>query len=87
MHPTDYTFRLNDKNQAFITSIASKIMSPYQYWLDNGVKIFSLHFNCLRPLIYDLKTDECDSSFLSVAQKVSQHQKYTNFLQHSKPQN
>ena len=42
MHPTDYTFRLYDKNQDFFTSIASEIMSPYQYWLDNGVKIFSL---------------------------------------------
>ena len=41
MHPTDYTFRLDDKNEDFFTSIASKIMSPYQYWLDNGVKIFS----------------------------------------------
>ena len=39
MHPTDYIFRLYDKNQDFFTSIASKIMSPYQYWLDNGVKI------------------------------------------------
>ena len=41
MHPTDYSFRLYDKNQDFFTSIASKIMGPYQYWLDNGVKIFS----------------------------------------------
>ena len=40
MHPTHYTFRLYDKNQDFFTSIASKIMSPYQYLLDNGVKIF-----------------------------------------------
>ena len=45
MHPTDYSFRLYDKNQDFFTSIASKIMGPYQYWLDNGVKIFSLLFN------------------------------------------
>ena len=41
MHPTDYSFRLYDKNQDFFTSIASKKMGPYQYWLDNGVK-FSL---------------------------------------------
>ena len=38
MHPTDYSFRLYDKNQDFFTSIATKIMGPYQYWLDNGVK-------------------------------------------------
>ena len=55
MHPTDYTFRLYDKNQDFFTSIALQIMAPYQYWLDNGVKIFSLQFNLLRPSIYDLK--------------------------------
>ena len=29
MHPTDYTFKLCDKNQDFFTSIASKIMAPY----------------------------------------------------------
>ena len=87
MHPTNYTFRLYDKYQDFFASIASKIMSPYQYWLDNGVKIFSLQFNFLRPSIYDLKTDESDPSFLSVAQKDSHHHTYTKFLQHSKTKN
>ena len=28
MHPTDYSFRVYDKNQYFFTSIASKIMGP-----------------------------------------------------------
>ena len=37
MHPTDYTFKLYDKNQDFFTSIASKILVPYQYWLENGI--------------------------------------------------
>ena len=87
MHPTDYTFRQYYKNQDFFTSIAFKNMSPYQYWLDNRKKIFSRQFNFLRPSIYDLKTDECDPSFISVAQKVCHHQTYTKFLQHSKPQN
>ena len=54
MHPTDYTFHLYDNNQDFFTSIASKIMSSYQYWLGNGVKLFFLHFNFLRRSIYDL---------------------------------
>ena len=85
MHPTDYSFRLYDKNQDFFTSIASKIMGPYQYWLDNGV--FSLQFNFLRSSIYDLKTDESDPSFLSVSQKAAHHQTYTKFLQHTKPKN
>ena len=87
MHPTDYSFRLDDKNQDFFTSIASKIMGPYQYWLDNGVKIFSQHFNFLRPSIYDLKTDESDPSFLSVLQNATHHQIYTKFLQHTKSKN
>ena len=73
MFPTDYIFRLYDKNQEFCTSIDSKIMSPYQYWLDNGVKIVSLQFNFLRPSIYDVKTDECGASFLTAAQKVSHY--------------
>ena len=85
MHPTDYSFRLYVKNQDFFTSIASKIMGPYEYWLDNGVKIFSLQFNFLRPSIYDLKTDESDPSFLSVSQKATNHQTYTKILQHKKP--
>ena len=87
MHPTDYSFRLYDKNQDFFTSIASKIMGPYQYWLDNGMEIFSLQFNFLRPSIYDLKTDKSDPSFLSISQKATHHQTYTEFLQHTKPQN
>ena len=87
MHPTDYSFRLYDKSQDFFTSIASKIMGPYQYWLNNGVKIFSLQFNFLRPFIYVLKTDESDPSFLSISQKATHHQTYTNFLQYTKPQN
>ena len=57
MHRTDYTFKLFDKNQDFSTSAASEKLSPYQYWLNNGVKIFSLQFNFLRPSILDLKTD------------------------------
>ena len=88
MHPTDYSFRLYDKNQDFFTSIASKKMGQYQYWLNNGVKIFSLQFNFLRPFIYDLKTDESDPSFLSLSQKATHHQQtYTKFLQYTKPQN
>ena len=87
MHPTDYTFKLYDKNQDFFTSIASKIMAPYQYWRDNGIKIFSLHFNFLRPSIYDLKTDENDPSFPSTTQKATHHLTYTRFLQHSISQN
>ena len=80
MHPTDYTFKLYDKNQDFFTSLASKILAPYQYWFDNGVKIFSLQFNFLCPSIHDLKTDENDPSFLSNARKANHYFTYTRFL-------
>ena len=59
----------------------------FQYWLDNGVKIFSLQFNFLRESIYDFKTDETDLSFLSVAQTITHHQTYAKFFHHTKPQN
>ena len=87
LHLTDYTFKLYKKNQDFFTSIASKIMAPYQHWLDNGVKIFSLQFSFLRPSIYDLKTDENEPSFLSNAQNTTHHLTYNRFLQQTKPQN
>ena len=62
-------------------------MTPYQYWLDNNVKIFSLQFNFLRPSIYDLKTDEDDPSFLSSSPKATHHHTYVTFLKHRKPTN
>ena len=63
MHPGDYAFKLYDKDQNFFTSIASKKMTPYHYWLDINVKYFSILFIFLRASIYDLKTDENDPSF------------------------
>ena len=86
MHPTDYTFKLYDKNQDFFTSIASKKMAPYQYWLDNNIKIFSLQFNFLRPSVYDLKIDENDPSFLSTAHMNSSFDIYP-LPPSNKPQN
>ena len=62
-------------------------MGPYQYWLNNGVKMLPLQINFLRPSIYDLKTDKSDPFFLSVSQKATNHQTYTKFLQHTKPKN
>ena len=85
MHPTDYTFKLYDKNQHFFTSVASKIMTPYHFWLHNNVKIFSLQFNFARPSIYDLKTDEDDPFFLSSSQKATHQNRYITFLKHQKP--
>ena len=87
MHPTDCTFKVYDKNQDFFTSIASNIMTPYHYWLDNDFKIFSHQFNFLRSPIYDLKTDEDDLSFLPSSQKATHHNTYITFLKHQKPKN
>ena len=87
LHPTDYKFRLYDKHFDFSTSIASKILAPFRFWLDYGIKIFCLQVKFLRPSIYDLKTEELDPSFLSTSQNVTDHQTHTKFLQHTKPKN
>ena len=62
---------------------ASKIMTPYLYWLDNNVKI--LQFSFLRPSLFDLKTDENHSSFLSTCQEAYHHSTQTTFLKDKKP--
>ena len=87
MHHTDYTFKQH-KNvlKKFFTSIASKIMSPYQYWLENAVKLFSLQVIFLRLCVYYLRTDESFPSFLSISQKVTHHQSNTKKLQYKKTQ-
>ena len=41
MHPTDYSFRLYDKNPDFFTSIASKIMGPTNIGLPMASNFFS----------------------------------------------
>ena len=87
MYPTDYTFKLYDENQDCFTSIASKIITPYHFWLDNNVKIFSLQFHFLRSSIYDQKTEEDDPSFPSSSQKATHHNEYITSLKHQKPTN
>ena len=62
------------------------ILTLYQYWLENDVNFFSLHFNVSRQPIYDLKTDENDP-FLTISQKTTHHFTYTTFLKHKRPQN
>ena len=81
MYPTDYTFKIYDKNQDFFTYVASKNDS-ISLWLLNIVKTFSLQFTFLKASIYDLKTDEDDPSFLSSSQKATHHSTYITFLKH-----
>ena len=69
MFATDCTFCLYAKNEDFFTSFASNIMSPYQYWLDKGVKVFYLQSKFLHLSIYDLKTDNVILLFSQLLKK------------------
>ena len=51
MYPTDYTFKLHEKNQDFFTSIASKIMTLDHFWLD---LLFSLLLKKQHTIIHIL---------------------------------
>ena len=64
MIPTKYKFIIREFKNDYHTSIASKLITPYDWWLNNKVKIFSLQYNFLRPSPYDLRTEENDANFL-----------------------
>ena len=42
MIPTKYKFIIREYKNDYHTSIASKLITPYDWWLNNKVKIFSL---------------------------------------------
>ena len=69
------------------TSIASKLITPYDWWLNNEVKIFSLQYTFPRPSPYDLRTEENDANFLPYQIKKDHHVKYLKFLQYKEPEN
>ena len=66
MIPTKYKFIIREFKNEYHTSIASKLITPYDWWLSSKVKIFSLQYNFLRPSPYDLRTgtEENDANFL-----------------------
>ena len=64
MIPTKYKFIIREFKNDYHDSIASKLITPYDWRLNNKVKIFSLQYNFLRPSPYDLRTDENDAKFL-----------------------
>ena len=66
MIPTKYKFINREFKNDYHTSIASKLITPYDWWLNNKVKIFSLQYNFLRPSPYDLRTEENDANFLYI---------------------
>ena len=59
MIPTKYKFIIREFKNDYHTSIASKLITPYDWWLNNKVKIFSLQYIFLRPCPYDLRTATC----------------------------
>ena len=87
MIPYKYKFFIKEFKNAYHTSIASKLITPYDWWLNNIVKIFSLQYNFLRPSPYDLRTEENDANFLPYQIKKDHHITYQKFLQYKEPAN
>ena len=85
MIPTKYKFIIREFKNDYHTSIASKLITPYDWWLNNKVKIFSLQYNFLRPSPYDLRTEENDANFLPYQIEKAHHMTYQKFLQYKEP--
>ena len=85
--PTKYKFIIREFENDYHTSIASKLFTPYDWWLNNKVKIFSLQYNFLRLTPYDLRTKENDANFLPYQIKKAHHVTYQKFLQYKEPEN
>ena len=87
MIPTKYKFIIRGFKHDYHTSIASKFITPYDWWLNIKVKILALQFNFLRPSAYDLRTEENDANFLPYQIKKAHHITYQKFLQYKEPEN
>ena len=87
MIPTKYKFLIREFKNDYHTSIASKLITPYDWWLKNEVKIFSLQYIFLRPSPYDLRTEENDAKVLPYQIKKAHHVTYQKFLQYKEPGN
>ena len=87
MIPTKYKFIIREFNNDYHTSIASKLITPYDWWLNKKVKLFSLQYNFLRPSPYDHGTKENDANFLPYQIKKAHHITYQKFLQYKEPEN
>ena len=87
MIPTKYKFIVRDFKNDYHTSIASKLITPYDWWLNNKMEVFSLQYNFLKPSPYDLRTEENDAIFLPYQIKKAHHMTYQKFLQYKEPDN
>ena len=76
MIPTQYKFIIRELKNDYHTSIASKLITPYDWWLNNKVKIFSLQYNFLRPSPYDLRSEENHANFLPYQIKKAESSSY-----------
>ena len=86
MIPTKYKFIIREIKNHYHTSIASKLITPYDWWLNNEVTFFSLQYNFLRLSPYDLRTEENDANFLPYQIKKSHHVTYQKVLQYKEPE-
>ena len=84
--PTKYKFIIRVFKNDYHTSIASKLIIPYDWWLNNKVKTFSFQYNFLRPSPYDLRTEENDANFLPYQMKKAHHITYQKLLQYKEPE-
>ena len=87
MIPTKYKLIIREFKNEYHTSTASKLITPYDWWLNNQGKIFSLQYNFLRPSPYDLRTEENDANFLPYQVKKSHRVTYQKFFQYKEPEN
>ena len=62
------------------------LITPYDWWLNDKVKVFSLQNYFLRPPPYDLRTEENDANFLPYQKKKAHHIAYQKFLQNKEPE-
>ena len=85
--PTKYKFIIREFKNDYHNSIASKLITPYDWWLNNKVKVFSIQYNFLSPSPYDLRTEENDANFLPHQIKKAHHITYQKFLQYKEPEN
>ena len=84
---TKYKFIIREFRNDYHTSIASKLITPYDWWLSKKAKIFSLQYNFLRPSPYGLRTEENDDNFLPYQIKKAHHITYQKLLTFSSIQN
>ena len=85
--PTKYRFIIREFKNDYHTSIASKLITPYDWWLNNKVKFFSLQNNFLRLSPYDLRTEENDANFLPYQIKKAHHITYQKFFHNKELEN